>query len=209
MSELEQWLDGVELYFAYREFSHPFQLAKYKAATGPGPIYALRSLMYGELFGKLASAELEAFGFRTAPTPSDGPVRIPVHCFMSPPNLDECNDDKITSSGWHYERVKISPPLETKQSDIPKKFPPDGKRGGGRPSLYPATRETLLEIYGIDPNLIKQSAEQLEIKFNKLFPRHAQDHGRQERRVESRTLRNHLKRFRQELAETSENISSN
>lgn len=209
MSELERWLDGVELYFAYREFSHPFQLAKYKAATGPGPIYALRSLMYGELFGKLASAELEAFGFRTAPTPSDGPVRIPVHCFMSPPNLDECNEDKIVSSSWAYERVKVSFRGKFTVEGETAQIPSEIKKKGGRPSTYPASRDALIEMYQCDPHLIKRPAEKLVYFFNEVYLRHVVNYGLPITALTERTLRDHLNRFRKELEETRGIVSSN
>jgi hypothetical protein len=206
MDNLEFWENAEPLNYAFFKFADPYQREQYRTAIDDGRRAALQNLMYGDLFGHLASGALLAYGHRTAPTVSDGPVPIQRHCFTERPNVAECDEDIIAISGWRYERVQIVVGEAVPNGDVccaamaskePAKV--------GRRDTYLAARAALVELRGENPNCIKQSASLLLDKFNATYARTAPEWGIANAPLAERTLRKHLQRFRQELAETGNN----
>lgn len=206
---MDNWQDALELNFAYFHFSDPYQRRKFEAATKPGPMQALKMLMYAELFGQLQSGMLQAWGFCVEPAPSDGPIAIPVHCFMKRPNIDECDRGIISASGWRYERVRI-PHADTVIKPITTENSANSlKSKAGRPSTYPAVKIALEQIYSICPAKIGWPAERLLDDFNAVYAECAHEMGLRSLKLAERTLRNHLDRFRQELVKMDRTILPN
>jgi hypothetical protein len=206
MIDLKKWEEGFELSYAFFKFSDPFQREKYQSSDADGPIYVIKSLMFAELFGHLASEEFVAIGFRTDPSVGDGPEKIPAHCFTLRPNVAECEADVISASGWRYERVRVVDLTDQSRVSIledPTPLASNGKRG--RTSTYPLTRRVLLMLWEKDPRYIDQSAERLRDVFNAEYLANGQPGGIRLSPLSTRSLRDHLKRFRQELEETGKN----
>ena len=86
-------------------------------------------MMVVDLWAKLNSGELQAFGDCVAPTISDGPVLIPIDVFHDRPPLGIENSDVIEMSGWRYQRVKVASVDQQQGVVSPSYKSPAGKRG--------------------------------------------------------------------------------
>lgn len=208
-SNVNIWRSGDELSFAFIKYSDPYQRQKFHSAPDVGSIEAYKSLMYAELFERLAVGELEAWGFQLKPTPAGVPESLPVHCFDTRPVVSDCDADTIEVSGFLYERIRIVKVDRLSSSERTPSNQTSVSRSFGRPSTYKAAREVLAELHKRSPSVIRKPAARLLDDFNKLFPNEAEAHGLQKTKLSERALRNHLKRFRQELAETGSNDYSN
>lgn len=210
MSEnLNNWLGASELNFAYYDFTDPYQRQKFKKATAPGPMLAYKMLMCADLFAQLSGGKLKAWGFCVEPAPSDGPVPIPEHCFMQRPNVEECDKNIISASGWRYERVRVAIAERDDNFHVAGNLPSPATSNAGRRSTYPAVKAALARIHAVDPAKVEWPAEQLLDEFNSVYADYAPAMGFQSRTLAARTLRDHLKRFRQELVEIGNNDNSN
>lgn len=210
MASVEIWEDAVELHYAYFGFADPFQREKFRDAQGEGAILTFKLLMFADLFANLASGEFEAFGFRVDSNFGNLPERIPTHCFMQRPNIDQCDADIIEASGWHYERVRVVKSSDgARVKNLPNQSINPSKSAPGRPSTYPAARMALLALQKSDSNIIKCSATRLLFDFNAAYLKQVSAFGLPVTGLSERTLRGHLKQFRQELAETGNNKPAN
>ncbi|MDO7834356.1 hypothetical protein Q4610_04795 [Sphingobium sp. HBC34] len=210
MSEnLDNWLRSLELNVAYFDFTDQYQRQKFREVAALGPMLAYKTLMCADLFVQLSGGKLKAWGFRLEPTPSDGPVPIPAHCFIERPNVEECDVNIITASGWRYERVRIAIVENGDNFDATENLLPATKSKAGRRSTYPAVKAALASIHSIDPAKIEWSAGQLLDEFNSVYADYAPAMGFPSRTLAARTLHDHLKRFRQELAEIGNNDNAN
>ncbi|WP_159012844.1 hypothetical protein [Acidisoma sp. S159] len=202
--QLRIWRSGIELDRAFVEFADEYARGKFRDLDSVAAIEAHKFLMYGDLFDLISSGDLESWGFQVSPVVADGPVLIPGHCFELRPNVAECDQDVITASGWRYERVRIvksthaSNPAKNERDEGLKEAPSKT----GRRSTYGPARDVLRELHEADPSTIKMPAERLLEKFVSLYRQRAREHGHPEILISSRTLRDHLKRFRKELEET-------
>lgn len=208
MNHLDRWKNAIELNFAHFEFADPYQREKFRAASTIGAIETIRHLMVADIFARIENGELLAFGFQMEPTLSDGPVQIPTHCFMQRPKFEECEADIITASGWCYERVRVA---QISNVDAMEAYQPVStpalKAKVGRPSKYRQAAETLRALASENPRYIEQSAEGLEKSFNEKFKEMHHLKGVAVAPVSPRALRNYLKQYRQELAESGNNDS--
>jgi hypothetical protein len=210
MSDFEKWQSGEELNYAFDHFADPYQREQFRIARSLGAMETISHLMFADLFDRLASSELQALGFQTSPAVIDGPVPIPTHCFMQRPNISHCEADEIIASGFRYERVRVVKPSKPEISlDVATPPAQSEKRNLGRPSTYPAARDALRALYKANPESILKPAARLLEAFNAQYLRHAELHGLQIAALSERVLRDHLTLFRQELAETSKNLSAN
>ena len=210
MTSVEIWEEAVELHHAYFGFADPFQREKFRNAPDKGAIQTYKILMFADLFANLASGKFEAFGFKIDSNFGNLPERIPTHCFMKRPNIDQCEADIVEASGWRYERVRVvnSNGAVTAQATTDKS-PNPGKSASGRPSTYAAAREALLALQVSDPNIIKRPASRLLDDFNAAYLMQVAAFGLPTVGLSDRVLRDHLIRFRQELAETGNNKPAN
>ncbi|MHA6316520.1 hypothetical protein ACXYN8_02525 [Altererythrobacter sp. CAU 1778] len=198
MSELQLWENGQPLGFAAIKFGDPYQVGEWRGADGIGAIDAHEFLLISDLFGRIQEGEFAAIGFRLAPTVSDGPVRIPEHTFEPRPELELVRNDKLQVSGYSYERIRIVPNHEAGCDSFGKLI---SKISAGRRSTYPKSKTVIAALFQIKSNCSK-SAEKLhpdfELEFKRQYP--LSEWGIAP--PSQRTLRDHLKRFRQELEET-------
>ena len=223
-TELEKWREGHDLNFACYHFSDPYQADKFRSASSLSAQDAIKSLMYAELFSALANGTLEAWGFRTDRQPEEAPQLIPTHFFDELPNFSDCENNVIAVGQWRYERIKIRksigkapvPMPEPAAVAVPESssisapetcvgdVPPASKRAGGRPDTYPLSKAVLTELYA-RPALAVLSAQKLHPqfaeKFEQMFPR--ADYQISPPGI--RTLRDQIKLYREELAETGNN----
>lgn len=206
---LRLWKEGDDLSSAWFQYATSFEADKYRNARDIGASQSLQMLMSQKLFDQIANNDLIAIGFQTKPSLSDGPIEIPNHCFMRRPDLSEIDDNIIHASGWRYERVRVSERNELDMACETQAIPQPNILKAGRPNTYSAARKALLALHNENPALVRQSAARLLERFNQVYPNHASSLGLPCVPLSERTLRDHLKRFRQKLEETGNNKSSN
>lgn len=204
MSESGNWENAAAISFAFYQLADPYQRHRYENAPDIGATLAYKLLMYGDLFLRLERGELVAWGFQIAPAPSGDPVLIPRHCFVQRPTLDECEGDIITASGVRYERVRVAV-AKADAVDQPRVLTRPKRKSSGRPSTYQAARDVLRELQNANPAHQLPPAARLLETFNAVYPKHAGSLGLMPIPLSERALRDHLKRFRQELAEIGNN----
>lgn len=198
MNELQFWKMGEALSRAAIKFGDAYQVGKWRAADSPGSIDAHELLLFADLFGRLEEGEFAAFGFRIEPNVSDGPVRIPEHSFEPRPQLEVVRSDKLHVSGHSYERIRILPDLQLIADSSHR---PIAKNPTGRRSTYAKSKAVLDKLFEIESNFSK-SAARLHPDFEKEFKRQFPPDQWEVASPSERTLRDHLKRYRQELEET-------
>ena len=210
MTSLEVWEEAVELHYAYFGFADPFQREKFRNAPDKGAIQTYKILMFADLFANLASGKFEAFGFKIDSSFGNLPERIPTHCFIKRPDIEQCEADIIEASGWYYERVRVVKLGESPTTEpLPNQSINLSKSAPGRPSTYPAARMALLALQKSDPAMIKRPASRLIDDFNAAYLMQVAAYGLPKVGLSDRVLRDHLIRFRQELAETGNNKPAN
>lgn len=198
MSELQLWEIGEPLSYAAIKFGDPYQIEKWKNADHIGAIDALELLIIAEIHARIQQGEFVALGFRVAPTVSDGPVKIPSHTFEPRPDLEFSRCDKLQASGYHYERVRI---LSSKNVESGKSEKLVSANSAGRRNTYAQCKVVIETLFLLESNRSKSAAKlhrDFEMEFKRQFPA-------SEWEIvppSERTLRDHLKRFRQELEET-------
>jgi hypothetical protein len=198
MNELQSWEMGEPLSYAAIKFGNPHQTEKWKNAAAAGAIDAHELLIVAELFARIQAGEFVAFGFKIAPTVSDGPIRIPGHTFEPRPDLECTRFDKLQVSGHSYERVRI---LRSNYVNDGKSEKPVSANSAGRPDTYDKCKIVIEALFLTESNRSKSAAnlhEDFEIEFKRRYPS-------SEWKIippSERTLRDHLKRYRQELEET-------
>ncbi len=206
--EMEFWQSASPLDFAWFGFAPDRLKDRYRDAGGDEHrTMGLRREMEMDTLAKLADGELQAFGFRVRPDLSEGVVEIPQFLFEA---LDtEIDWDKSTISGFgrRFEGVKagLASRVATadQQGELPENHtssPVAGKGKGGRRDTFPYAAQVLQCLFQIEGNR-HLSAERLhpafELEFERQFPAIPAP--------SIRTLREKLKRFRQESAETGNN----
>jgi hypothetical protein len=163
------------------------------------------------LFARLRSGELVAFGF---PVHKEGAVDPgPVPIFLFDRSFAKWRKRSFVGHGRHYADVRICPSiLRAAERDAPTLEQDVGrddgtiiaKRGGGRRSLYPLAKTVLDELFR-NPVLVAKAAEPLLDPFNRIYVARFSTPDRKAAAVSERALREYLKRYRQELAETGNN----
>lgn len=198
MSELQFWEIGEPLAYAVIKFGDPYQTGKWRNADHVGAIDAHELLLIADLFARIQEGEFVAFGFKVVPTVSDGPVRIPEHTFEPRPDLELVRCDKLQVSGHSFERIRILPRSEIENDKSAK---PISTNLAGRQSTYAQSKIVIEMLFQTESNRSKSAAKlhpDFELEFKRRFPS-------SEWKIappSERTLRNHLKRYRQELEET-------
>jgi hypothetical protein len=201
----DQWRQGVELHVAWHAFSDPGTRAAFAAAKTQNAIAARQMMMVVDLWAKLSSGVLVAFGDRVAPTLSGVPVAVPSHLFFDRPPAGIELGDVIQIAGSRYERVRICEPDVMSQGLAPAANPePYAKSAGGRPDTYNLSKEVLEELYA-SPSNLRLSPENLHglftVEFERRFPRDSY-------KVSApslSTFRKQIRRYRQERGETCNN----
>ena len=200
---VEKWRSGVVFSFAWYQFAEPYAVRKHNEINSRRAISTQRLLMVADLWARLNSGELEAFGKSVAPVISDGPVLIPPHTFEFRPPQGAGDSDEIEVAGWRYVEVTIVRPDSAglDEDTLPTRPVVKAKRGGGRSDTYQYSEGVLHALYAVAGN-DRLSAEKLhpafKLAFQSQFPRehHLID------APSVRTLRKQIGRFRKKLAQT-------
>lgn len=206
--EMENWRAAYPLDFAWFGFAPHGLKEQYRDAGGNEHRTAgLQRVMETEVLAKLADGELQAFGFCVHPEFSSGAVEIPQFLFEALDTQIDWDKSTIAGLGRRFEGVKAklaSCPPSAEQLDelaecrITSLSTRNSK--GGRHDTFPLSAQVLKCLFEIEVNR-HLSAERLHPAFKLEF----------ERRFSAipgpsiRTLREQLKRFRQEPAEISSN----
>ncbi|MFZ1742073.1 MAG: hypothetical protein WAT93_04420 [Pontixanthobacter sp.] len=202
MTDLENWEKGVELSQALIRFADPYQLSKFRDAYSEGAILTYKLLMYADIFAKVELNEFEAFGFQTKPTVIAGPVKIPSHVFEPHPDVELAEQNTVSVSGFEYERIRVRPISNPQASESSPASTGLGKIG--RPPTYGKAKKVLNVLFQIESNRSKSAAKlhkDFDTEFQKQFPQKDWDTST----PSVRKLQDHLKQYRQELAETGNN----
>lgn len=206
--EMEFWQSADPLNFAWFGFAPDRLKEQYRDAGGnEHRTLGLRRVMEMETLAQLAHGELRAFGFRVQPDLSESVVEIPQFLFEAHDTQVDWDKSTVSGLGRRFEGVKAgitssaaSPcPLgELPVNYIP--LPMGGKSKGGRRDTFHQSAQVLRCLFQIEGNR-DLSAERLHPAFKVEFER-------QFSAIPApsiRTLREQLKRFRQEPAETGNN----
>ena len=206
----ENWKDAAPLDFAWFNFA-TFELKERYRDSGHSDANALslRQLMQGDVSLAVANIDLIALGIQTIPSLENEPIRIPPVMFASAMAQIDWEKSKIEALGRKFEEVRIC--VATLQiigeTLIPFDIPQ--KRGGGRHSAYPNARVVLAALFDENSAYRNASPARLLPIFN---DRYLIEFGQSELPIapmSERSFRDHVKRYRQELAETGINQIAN
>jgi len=178
-----------------------------EAGDNPGRTAALRQMMEAEVRGRIGDGELTAYGILTAPKLADTARRMPPTLFQAQSASVDWDQGIITSLGRTFAEVRVCG-LEMAHleaavfTDPVSENAPRNKRGGGRISQYPQAREILEALLAV-PSYASLSAARLLEPFNRAYRDKFCPPDGKLPPVSERSLRDYLKRYRQELGETS------
>lgn len=156
---------------------------------------------------RIGTGEIIALGVQISPDLKTEAERIPEILFQSADVDIDWQLGRISGFGRQYNDVRIclsdepDRPLERKSRSLAA----NSDRRGGRPSQYPKIREVLQELFADHPVYQHFSAARLLKAFNDKYLAKFAPPGESVAPVSERSLREHLKAYRQELAETGNN----
>ena len=175
-----------------------------ESGSNPGLSNTLRVGMELDLRHRIGAGEVLAFGIQTEPQIGDFATRIPETLFQSPDAKIDWNYGVITGLGRKFEDVRIclGQKLDERptSADQPSTVRPKGK--GGRPSQY-SKAKIILESLFRNPDYREMPSSQLLDIFRAEFQKRYGDH--RVAPISERSLRVHMSKYRQELAETGKN----
>jgi hypothetical protein len=200
----------VNLSSAWIHYGSERQRRQQVERRGTPSSLVIQELMMGDIFGMLASNQLRAMGYRTAPELSDGPIPIPndVFEFDQKPHWQS---DTASASGYAYERVRVLP------ADSPEREIANAATPEAQAAIEAAVAPSDRSMYGLcarvfdalkadNESSVWLSAELLEESFREKY---IEVHGKVAKLKpppQLRTLRTHLKRYREDLQQVSANI---
>lgn len=196
--------------FAWFEYAPAALKNQYReAGKNPGKTETLHRLMAGEVQLKIADSELVALGVQTAPIPQDHAREISPTFFQAESTHIDWSQATVTGLGQAFAEVRVCIPQTRPPEPIAELALADSgekpkKRGGGRNSQYPQAREILKALFK-EPSYAVLPANGLLDAFNRAYLDRFQQPGGKLAPISERSLRDHLKRYRQELAETGRN----
>ncbi len=207
LSLAKNWQTADPLDFAWFGYApSPLKEQFENAGDHAGRTATLRRLMEAEVRGQIGDGELIAFGVLIAPELEDTPRQLPSALFEADSTSVDWGDGTVAGLGRTFAEVRVcvgqtsepEPIVELDQADNAGR---PTKRGGGRTSQYPQVRE-ILEALFAEPSYAALSAARLLEPFNLAFLEKFQPPGGKIAPISERSLRDHLKVYRQELAET-------
>jgi len=210
LSLAENWQTADPLDFAWFAYApSPLKEQFQNAGDHAGRTETLRRLMEAEVRGQIGHGEQIAFGILIAPELEDTPRQLPSAMFQADSTSVDWGDGTVAGLGRTFAEVRVcvgktpqpEPTVELDQADNAEK---PTKRGGGRTSQYPQVRE-ILEALFAEPSYAALSAARLLGPFNQAYLEKFQPPGGKLAPISERSLFGHLKRYRQELAETRKN----
>ncbi len=219
MSIQENWERAIPLSEAWLFFLNDGELrSQYQDASTLGATHFAETLIKGALTDRVFSGDLLAIGVPTSDAHSDAmPHLLPPNMFRHGISGIDWNGGTVEGLGRIYHAVHIccvtgKPPVQTAdrlastptaagQPDTPTAQSRLYEPRGGRPNEYAKSASVLKALYKKHPAHSLSAAKLFEaftVEFKRQFP--YSDY--QIAAPSLRTLRTHLKRFRQELAET-------
>lgn len=213
LSLAENWQTADALDFAWFGYA-PGELKEQlqNAGSNPGRDATLRRLMEAEVSGQIGHGELIAIGVLIAPELEDTPRQIPSALFQAHSTSIDWAEGTVAGLGRTFAEVRVclpqarppEPMAEPAEPAQPDSSGNPEKRGGGRNSHYPQARE-ILEALFAEPSHATQSAARLLEAFNRAYLEKFRPPDGKISPIGERSLRDYLKRYRQELAGTGRN----
>lgn len=206
----ENWRTADPLDFAWFAYA-PGEMKEQlqNAGRNPGRDATLRRLMEAEVSGQIGHGDLIALGILIAPDLEDAPRQIPAALFQAHSTSIDWAQATVTGLGRTFAEVRVCVP-QTRQPESSAALiradigeDPD-KRGGGRTNKYPQVRE-ILEVLFVESSYAAMTSAPLLEPFNRAYLEKFRPPGGRLSPISERSLRDHLKRYRQELAETGRN----
>lgn len=196
------WREGHDLGLAWYTFGDERQKRLHDERRGTGFSLSYQKLMAADLFGRIGSGKFVAFGFRTEPTVSDGPVVIPADVFDAP-MTDDWREAAVAASGWRYERVTvltleefnrlIAPATVDHSEGVVQNSTPDTNAPRKRRTdTWPWSSKALDELFKLHPELEGLSAAAIQDQFDEVFCRLFPELKGKLTPPRERTLREHL-----------------
>lgn len=202
----ENWKDAAPLDFAWFNFSSIELREQYRdSGNNEAKSQTLRQLMQGDVRFAVGDRELIALGIQTTPSLGNDPVHIPAAMFASEMAKIDWEKSEIEALSRKFEEVRICKTILRVIEERPIPIAISQKRGGGRPSAYENARLVLAALFIENPVYRNASAARLLPIFN---DRYLQQFGQSELKIapiSERSLREHLKHYRQELAGIGKN----
>jgi hypothetical protein len=157
--------------------------------------------------GSIEDGEILAFGVQIFPELKTEAEEIPAIFFQSRDARLDWESGRIFSFGreFHDVRICLSSQPETPPEKRTATVATKSRRGGGRPSQYSKIREVLQELFADHPAYQQFSAARLQKTVNERYLAKFAPPGESVAPISERSLREHLKTYRQELAETGNN----
>lgn len=202
---LENWQNADPLHFAWLAYAPFEKQERYRDSGSKPPAFAkaLQIEMRLELRERISKGEIVALGIQTSPIPNSIAEQIAKPFFAAASVDINWDNDSISGLGISFHEVRLAfangPNLDG--LELVALNPAIAKRGGGRPSRYPEAKE-IFEILFRDESFRKMRAAALLAPFNKEFSKRFEGPNRKIAPISERNLRDHLKRYRKELAET-------
>jgi len=162
---------------------------------------AIKFEMRGSLIERLRRGECRALGIMIEPIMKDHAEAIPPIFFQAQNNIINWELGEIARPRRKFEEVRIieNTEITVANNTIDVQMPLSNKRGGGRPSQYPKIKIILGELWE-NPACRNMRAAQLLLPFNKKFVARFSTEIGAVAPVSERSLREHLKQYRRELA---------
>jgi hypothetical protein len=202
------WQTADELYFGWFAYS-PFELKERYRDSGQNEALSksLELEMQMLIRERIGSGEIVALGVQILPELKSEAEQIPKILFQSAEvDIDwECG--RISGLGRQFNDARICLSAETNTPPVKGIAPvaANANRGGGRPSQYMKIREVLQELFADHPAYQQFPAARLLETFNIRYLAKFAAPGVSIAPVSERSLRQHLKTYRQELAGTGKN----
>ena len=205
----EHWRDGVSLNDSWLIYASDELTEQYRDARDAslGKRAFVTGMMETDVRLKIATGELLAFGIQTAPSPDNSATLIPVVFFQAESVTIDWERSELNGLGRSFSDVRVcSFGNQIGETDVSKNPPPEAvqileKRGGGRTNKYQQVRE-ILEVLFAEPSYAAMAAAPLLEAFNRAYLEKFRPPVGKISPIGERSLRYHLKRYRQELAET-------
>lgn len=204
------WDFGSPLDHAWFHFASEAMKDQYRVAHSEQSMLALQALMEGEVRQFLASEELIAIGIALPLQAESAPEQISALLFAARSTEIDWVRSTIRGLGCSFDEVrivragKLASAIPLIQSTITAPEPASGRGSGGRSDTYPYSAKVLAILFERDA-MRHLSAEKLHGAFKAEFERQFPLAECPIPAPSVRTLRDQLKRFRQELAETGNN----
>ena len=202
---LENWQNAEPLHFAWFAFSGLEEQDRYRDG-GSKPNSFAKSLQFEmrlELRERISNGEFIALGIPTSQIPKGVPEQIAKAFFAARSVNIDWDHDRISGLGMEIHEVRLGLANAPNANELRwiAPIPTIAKRGGGRPSRYSDAKE-VLEILFCDVKFRKMRAAALHEPFNKEFKKRFSRPDQNIASVSDRSLRDYIKRYWKELAET-------